>query len=92
MHYVTVDNSTLRIAYGLYPISDNCVRDRLFDSVVEHWIFDPGSIPIKVMGFFQPNLLFFVTAFMSYFSSSGIGLNSSPKWLTSAPIWLSSHL
>ena len=60
---VTADNSTLRIVIGLYPISDNCVREYtlwLSGRALDYSPDGPGLIPTKVMGYFQPNLLCFV--------------------------------
>ena len=66
-HIVAADNSILRIPYRFISKSlTTASGNRLFGSVVEHLDYlpgCPGSIPTKVMGFFQPNLLCFVLCY-----------------------------
>ena len=54
---------------GIYPISDNCVREYtlwLSGRALDYWPGGPGSILTKSWDFFQPNLLCFVLCYGSH--------------------------
>ena len=70
MPIITADNSTLRISYRFIQSLTFASGNRLFGSVVEHWVLNPEArvqIPPKSWDFFclMCYVLFFVTAFMS---------------------------